>query len=354
MKPHEFRAKRTLQRKFSATDGYTLPNDPDLAAQYLLLYELPLPVGRDLNNLIDVERSATRVTVLLGSLSTNENIGVDDRAQTWLREYAPDLETKATGVAVVGAHSIQRNIEKMLLETVIAMAVVSLLLVFVFRSLRLGLISLMPNFVPAAMAMGLWGYAVGEIGVAAAVVTAIAFGIIVDDTIHFMTKYIGARKRGLLPSEAVQATFPTVGKALLATTVVFAMGFLVFGASGMTNNQAHGVLVGITMVVALLADFFFLPPLLMVLDGIKTTSKGAGERLKGVESRTGAPTLGSGGNVRRFRFGPQSGSHSHVSSSRSSNRPCGFPATGSRTRSCLRPRKAGRSRGKVNEVVVLP
>ena len=79
----------------------------------------------------------------------------------------------------------------------------------------------------------------------------------------------------------------------------------------------------------------------------------SGERV-GVESRTGAPTLGSGGNVRRFRFGPQSGSHSHVSSSRSSNRPCGFPATGSRTRSCLRPRKAGRSRGKVNEVVVLP
>ena len=76
----------------------------------------------------------------------------------------------------------------MLLGTVTAMAIVSLLLLFVFKNVRLGPISLIPNFVPAAMALGLWGYAAGEIGVAASVVTAIAFGIIVDDTIHFMAK----------------------------------------------------------------------------------------------------------------------------------------------------------------------
>ena len=259
-------------------DFYRLPDDSDLAAQYLLLYEFSLPVGRDLNNLIDVERSASRVTVVLGSLSTSEKVELDERAQAWFRKNAPGLESAASGVAVVGAHSIQRNIEKMLIGTITAMAIVSLLLVFVFRSLRLGLISLIPNFIPAAMAIGLWGYAVGEIGVAAAVVTAIAFGIIVDDTIHFMTKYIGARKRGLLPSESVRSTFRTVGKALVATTVVFALGFLVFGASGMTNNQTLGLLVGTTVIIALVADFLFLPPLLMVLDGIKATSKGAGGR----------------------------------------------------------------------------
>jgi len=162
-------------------DYHVLPDDSDLAAQYLLLYEFSLPVGRDLNNLIDVDRAATRVTVVLKSLSTREKIELDERAQAWFRQNAPDLETGATGVAVVGARSIQRNIEGMLLGTIVAMAIVSLLLLFVFRSVRLGLISLIPNFVPAAMAMGLWGYAVGEVGVAASVVTAIAFGIIVDN-----------------------------------------------------------------------------------------------------------------------------------------------------------------------------
>ena len=254
---------------------YRIPDDSDLAAQYLLLYEFSLPVGLDLNNLIDVERSSTRMTVVLSSLSTNEKIALDDRAQAWLRQNAPDLETAAAGVSIVGAHSIQKNIRNMLIGTITAMGIVSLLLVFIFRSLRLGLISLIPNFVPAAMALGLWGYAVGAVGNAAAVVTAIAFGIVVDDTIHFMTKYIRARKSGQSAAESVQTAFRTVGKALLATTAVFALGFLVFGASGMATNQALGLLVGITVIIALLADFLFLPPLLMVLERFSI------ERLRG-------------------------------------------------------------------------
>ena len=257
-----------------------LPDDSDLAAQYLLLYEFSLPVGRDLNNLIDVDRATTRVTVVLKSLSTREKIALDERAQAWFRENAPGLETGATGVAVVGARSIQRNIEGMLLGTIVAMAIVSLLLLFIFRSVRLGLISLVPNFAPAAMAMGLWGYVVGEVGVAASVVTAIAFGIIVDDTIHFMTKYVSARKSGKLPSESVQSAFHFVGKALVATTVVFALGFMVFGASGMATNQALGLLVGITVIVALVADFLFLPPLLMALDGTRETTEEIRSRLR--------------------------------------------------------------------------
>ncbi len=259
---------------------YTVPDDSDLAAQYLLLYEFSLPVGLDLNNLIDIERSATRLTAMLGSLAVDEKIGLDDRAQAWLRKNAPSMETGASGVTIMGAYSIKRNIQNMLIGTVTAMGIVSLLLIFVFRSLRFGLISLIPNFIPAAMAMGLWGYAVKEVGVAASVVTALAFGIIVDDTIHFMTKYLRGRKNGLLPSESVQLAFGTAGKALLVTTVVFALGFLVFGASGMTTNRALGLLMGMTVIIALVADFLLLPPLLMALDRTKETSAQIRERLR--------------------------------------------------------------------------
>ncbi len=247
-------------------DYYRIPDNSNLAAQYLLLYEFSLPVGLDLNNLIDVERAATRLTAVLDDLSANEKIALDQRARAWLQSNAPDLETSATGVAIVGAHSINRNIVFMLIGTITAMGIVSFLLFFVFKSLRFGLISLIPNFFPAAMAMGLWGYLIGEIGVSAAVVTAIAFGIIVDDTIHFMTKYLAGRTMGFTPSESIQSAFNTVGKALVATTVIFGLGFIVFGASAMANNQALGLLMGITVVVALLADFLFLPPLLIVLD----------------------------------------------------------------------------------------
>ena len=88
---------------------YSFPDNAELAAQYLLLYEFSLPVGVDLNNLIDVERSATRATVVLSSLSTNEKIELGDRAQAWLRQNAPGLETGAAGVSIVAAHSIQKN-----------------------------------------------------------------------------------------------------------------------------------------------------------------------------------------------------------------------------------------------------
>ena len=250
-------------------DFYRIPDSSDLAAQYMLLYEFSLPVGLDLNNLIDVERTATRLTVILGNLSTDEKIGLDERASKWLQANAPDLEASATGVAIVGAHSIKRNIVLMLIGTVTAMAIVSFLLIFVFRSLKYGMISIIPNFFPAAIAMGLWGYLVGEIGVSAAVVTAIAFGIIVDDTIHFLTKYLNERRKGATPAASIQTAFSTVGRALVATTVIFGLGFIVFGASGMANNQALGLLMVITVVAALLADFLFLPPLLMILDRIK-------------------------------------------------------------------------------------
>ena len=262
-------------------DYYTLPDDPELAAQYLLFYEFSLPVGRDLNNLIDHDRKATRVTVSLKSMSSLEKINLDNRARAWLQQNIPNMETGATGVSIAGAHSIQRNIENMLSGTFVAMAIVSLLLFAIFRSIRLGLISLIPNFIPAAIAMGLWGYLVGEVGVPAAIVTAIAFGIIVDDTIHFMTKYAESRKAGKLPSESVQMAFRSVGRALFTTTLVFGLGFLVFGASGVVANQVLGLLVGITVIIALLADFFLLPPLLMLLDETKETSEEIRERLRG-------------------------------------------------------------------------
>ena len=228
-----------------------------------------MPVGRDLNNVIDVERSKTRLTAVIKGISIGEKIELDERAKSWLHQNAPGMETGATGVTIVGAYSIMRNIERMLIGTIIAMSIVSLLLIFVFRSFRFGLISLIPNFVPAIMAMGVWGYFVGQVDISASVVTAIAFGIIVDDTIHLMTKYLRARASGKSPEDAIQPVFRIVGRPLLTTTAIFALGFMVFGTSALSANQTLGVLVGLTVVIALAADLLLFPPLLMALDKTK-------------------------------------------------------------------------------------
>ena len=245
---------------------YRLPDDPELAAQYLLLYELSLPFGGDLNNRIDVAKSATRMTVVLLSLTSQAQRELDARAQVWLRANAPGLATEASGVSIVFAHLSQRNIESMLRGTIIAMALISLILVLVFKSVRLGLVSLVPNFVPAAMSFGLWGHLIGHVGLSASVVTAMAFGIIVDDTIHFLSKYLKGRRESLPAPEAVRSAFRAVGHALWTTTAVFSLGFLVFASSGFEVSWALGLLVTITIVFALLTDFLLLPPLLMAID----------------------------------------------------------------------------------------
>ena len=246
---------------------FKVPEDPRLAAQYLLLYEFSLPFGSNLNDRIDVAKSATRMTVTVQGVSARGLRELDLRAQAWLRGNMPGLAGEATGLSKIFAHLTQRNMESMLRGTFIGMTLISLILVLVFKSLRLGLISLVPNFIPAAMSFGLWGYMVGRVSLAGSVMTIIAFGIIVDDTIHFLSKYLKARREeGLSSPEAVRATFRTVGHALWTTTVVLSAGFLVFTLSGYEGSWTLGLMVSITIIFGLLTDFLLLPPLLMALD----------------------------------------------------------------------------------------
>jgi len=159
----------------------------------------------------------------------------------------------------------------MLTGTAIAVLVVSAILLLVFRSVRYGLISLVPNFVPGIMSIGIWGYFTGNVGIAAAVFIVISFGIVVDDTIHFMTRYLKARREdGSTPAGAVSASFGSVGRALSTTTAVLILGFIVFVFSGFQPNWSLGGLVSVSIGLALIMDFLLLPPLLMLVDGMKS------------------------------------------------------------------------------------
>ena len=245
---------------------YRPPEDAELAAQYLLLYELSVPFGSDLNNRIDVAKSASRLTVTVGRLKSEDLRRLDARGQDWLRANAPDLASGGSGYSLVFAYLAIRNIKSMLWGTVSAVALISLLLIGIFRSVRLGLVSLVPNLIPSAMAFGVWGYLYGEVGNAGSLVTAISFGIVVDDTIHLMSRYLKARREGLSASEAVRTAFRAVGRALFTTTMILGLGFLVFATSGFVISWMLGLLLALTIGFALLADFLLLPPLLIAVD----------------------------------------------------------------------------------------
>ena len=248
---------------------YRLPESRELAAQYLLLYELSLPPGLDVNHQIDIDRSATRMVASTKTLSTNEVLALDRRARQWLADNAPNIvRPESSGTTLMFAYLGRRNIISMLVGTTVALVGISLVLILALRSLRLGLTSLVPNLVPGALGFGIWGLAVGEVGISLSVVTAMTLGIVVDDTVHFLSKYRRARRElGCAPPDAVRVAFRTVGRALFTTSVVLVAGFIVVSLSSFELNAVMGKLTALVIALALLADFFLLPPLLMKFEG---------------------------------------------------------------------------------------
>ena len=253
-------------------DWYRIPDNRELSAQYLLLYELSLPYGLDLNNQINVDKSASRMSVTLRTGITSDGIlAVEKRAATWMENNLPaSMQAHAASPAIMFAHIMYRNIRSMLAGTAFALILISFILVVAVRSVRIGLVSLVPNLVPTAMAFGLWGLTVGMVGMGTSIVASISLGIVVDDTVHFLTKYLRARREHALSAvEAVRYAFRTVGTALWTTSIILAGGFMIMALSGFKMNSQMGILTGIALVFALLADFLFLPPLLMWLDKSK-------------------------------------------------------------------------------------
>ena len=245
---------------------HRLPDSPELAAQYLLLYELSLPFGRDINDRMNVTKSATRLSVNIENATSKDLRNFDDRAQAWLRDNAPEFTQEATGLSAMVAYMTEQNIDSMLGGTIIAMTLVSLILIWALKNIRIGILSLVPNFIPILLTFGLWGHFVGQIGLVSAVVLSIVFGIVVDDTIHFLSKYLRGRDNGLAPPEAVRYAFHTVGHALFTTTTVLGVGFMALFFSGFELTWVLGVLVTITLFCALATDFLLLPVLLLAID----------------------------------------------------------------------------------------
>jgi outer membrane lipoprotein-sorting protein len=245
---------------------YRLPEDRELAAQYLLLYELSLPYGLDLNDRVSLDKSATRVTATLDDLSTVDTRIFLDRVRDYLgASTPPTMRAEPTGATVMFSYISQRNIESMLKGNLLAVLLISAIMVLALRSFSLGILSLIPNALPILMTFGAWALLVGQVGMAAATVSATSLGIVVDDSVHFLTKYLRARReKGLDRPAAIRHAFETVGLAILSTTLIVAFGFSVLALSTFRINNQMGLLTTMAVVIAVIVDFLLLPALLMI------------------------------------------------------------------------------------------
>ena len=245
---------------------YDIPDNRELSAQYLLLYEISLPYGLDLNDRINIDKSATRVTATLGDINSIKTKRFLKAANDWLALNAPEwMQAKPTGPQVMFTYIAERNMQNMVAGTVAAIVVISLILMLALRSFSLGLLSLIPNGLPILASFGAWALLVGEVGFSVATVASISLGIVVDDTVHFLTKYARARReRNLSAEDSVRYAFNSVGTAILVNTAILAVGFAVLIASNFKVNADMGLLTALAIVLALVLDMLLLPSLLLL------------------------------------------------------------------------------------------
>jgi predicted RND superfamily exporter protein len=259
---------KRLNRNMHADDDsfYRIPEDRDLSAQYLLLYELSLPYGLDLNDRINVDKSATRVTVTIEQATSTETKHFFADVDAWMADNLPSyMHAKPTSAAVMFTYISERNMQNMVIGTILAIAAIAFIMMFALRSARLGTLSLVPNGLPILTTFGAWALLVGEVGFSVATVASISLGIIVDDTVHWLSKYVRARdERNLSVEDSIRYAFHNVGMAIVVNTIILAAGFLVMTTSAFKMNVDLGLMTILSIIGALILDFLFLPALLLL------------------------------------------------------------------------------------------
>ncbi len=246
---------------------YRIPDSREEAAQYLLLYELSLPFGLDLNNQINVDKSETRVTATLRNNSSPEMIAFSERAENWLKENAPaPMHSIGVSPTLMFSKLGFRQADSMFNGNIVALILISLILMIALRNFKLGLLSIIPNIAPVLVGFGLWWLYKGTINTGMVIVFGMTLGIIVDDTVHFMSKFLRARRElGYNAKEAVIYAFETVGKALVTTTIVLVAGFSILSTSPFALNSYMARITLIIILAALIIDFILLPSLLILV-----------------------------------------------------------------------------------------
>tara|TARA_B110000503_G_scaffold34861_3_gene56956 strand:+ start:89 stop:1225 length:1137 start_codon:yes stop_codon:yes gene_type:complete len=246
---------------------HRLPESTEMTAQYILLYEISIPYGLDVTHQVSADKSALKVAVVMKNQKSQGLIDFEERARQWMESNTPKIVARGTGQSISFAHIGMRNIESMLSGSLFAIIVISLCMVVAFRSVKFGLISFLPNLFPALVILGIWSAVSGEINMAASVVFSLTLGIVVDDSTHFLVKYRDARlRKNMNAAQAIHHTFITVGSALVSTSIVLVAGFLVLIFSDFAVNSTSGLLVALTIAVAIVLDLLFLPALLMKVD----------------------------------------------------------------------------------------
>lgn len=255
-------------------EEYKLPLTQKGVAEQLFLYTMSLPQGMDLNDRMTLRNESMRMTVLWSVFDTRGWLSGVDELHSWAKDEG--LEVYITGKFLLFQRMMGYVVETFFTSVTMALFLVALLLSIVFRSIKIGLLSLVPNVIPLTFG-GAFMVMMGiDLNIGSALVASVCLGIAVDDTIHFLANFYRYRSQGYSLDETIAKIFTYTGSALMVTTIILSSGFGLYIAGDFIPNVNFGMLCAVILILALLVDLVFLPALMIVFQEKKEKCSGNG------------------------------------------------------------------------------
>ena len=250
---------------------YVIPEDSELIAQYLFFYEMSLPFGLDLTSTINQERTSTKITVSLKEIDSKAFMKFYDKVENYADLYIVSGNLSEGG----GTRSVMSFMgmilaEQLLYALIIGFVVITLTIALFYRSLSTGLITAIPNVLPIGVAFGIWGIFSSNVSMLVSLGIGCTLGIVVDFSVHFLSKYLHARRDlGLSAEESILYAFETVGFPLTIMTVSLCLGFAVLLLASFMPLRGFAGITMVSFVAALFIDLLLFPAILIAWDGKK-------------------------------------------------------------------------------------
>jgi predicted RND superfamily exporter protein len=242
----------------------SIPDDKNLIAQYLLLYSLSLPQGMEINDKMDIDERRLRLSASMDMANSSQDLKMIKWVEDWWS--ASSYDGVVNGQTNMFAH-MQHDITRTLLLSIsLAIVIISILMLVIFKNPKQLPLFIVPNILPIILIIGVMGWLGIDIDMGVAVAGAIIIGVAVDDTIHFMVKYMEAKKRGDSLKEAMHYVMHYAGSAIIFTTIILTMAFLIFVFSHFNPNYHFGIVTASALVIAVLVDLVALPATLSLMD----------------------------------------------------------------------------------------
>ena len=274
---------RSFNRVMHGDDAayYRVPESSDEIAQYLLLYSLSLPAGLDISDSMDVEERYLRIHLQTDMAYSQRDLEMIAWAERWWREHT-SYSAKVYGQTAMFARMQSDITDTLLWSMGMSMLLVSLVMVAVFRNARLLYVYILPNVLPFVLVLGIMGWLGIYVDLGVAISGAVILGIAVDDTMHFLVKYFEIRKKGVGMEAALDYVMAHTGQAIMITTLILSMAFLMLTTSDFIPNAHFGLVTASALLIAVAVDLLFLPALLSLRERAKVVTEEAADQLEGL------------------------------------------------------------------------